>query len=312
MQVHYDIHDLPSFKNAVITAGTFDGVHTGHAQIITQLKNEAALVQGETVIISFYPHPRKIISGKEIFVLNTLDEKIALLSAKGIDHLVIVPFNEIFSEQSPEDYIKDFLVGKFHPRTIIIGYDHKFGKGRKGDYHLVEEYGKIYGFDVKEIEQHIINDVTISSTKIREALLAGELDTANNYLGYDYFFEGLIIEGNKLGRTIGYPTANLQIMDADKLIPGNGVYAVTCELIDENKNATPLLKGMMNIGLRPTVDGTKRTIEVNIFDFDEDIYGKTLRVYLKKYLRGEVKFNGLDALKTQLAKDKEMSLQHIT
>lgn len=312
MQVHYDIHDLPSFKNAVITAGTFDGVHTGHAQIITQLKNEAALVQGETVIISFYPHPRKIISGKEIFVLNTLDEKIALLSAKGIDHLVIVPFNEIFSEQSPEDYIKDFLVGKFHPRTIIIGYDHKFGKGRKGDYHLVEEYGKIYGFDVKEIEQHIINDVTISSTKIREALLAGELDTANNYLGYDYFFEGLIIEGNKLGRTIGYPTANLQIMDADKLIPGNGVYAVTCELIDENKDATPLLKGMMNIGLRPTVDGTKRTIEVNIFDFDEDIYGKTLRVYLKKYLRGEVKFNGLDALKTQLAKDKEMSLQHIT
>lgn len=312
MQVHYDIHDLPSFKNAVLTAGTFDGVHTGHAQIITQLKNEAALVQGETVIISFYPHPRKIISGKEIFVLNTLDEKISLLSAKGIDHLVIVPFNEIFSEQSPEDYIKDFLVGKFHPRTIIIGYDHKFGKGRKGDYHLVEEYGKIYGFDVKEIEQHIINDVTISSTNIREALLAGELDTANNYLGYDYFFEGLIIEGNKLGRTIGYPTANLQIMDADKLIPGNGVYAVTCELIDENKDATPLLKGMMNIGLRPTVDGTKRTIEVNIFDFDEDIYGKTLRVYLKKYLRGEVKFNGLDALKTQLAKDKEMSLQHIT
>lgn len=308
MQVHYDINNLPSFKNAVITAGTFDGVHTGHTRIIEQLKNEAAAIQGETVIITFYPHPRKIISGKEVFILNTPEEKIELLTAKGIDHLVVVPFNEVFSDQSPEAYISDFLVGKFHPRTIIIGYDHKFGKGRKGDYHLVEEYGKKYGFAVKEIEQHIIDNVTISSTKIREALLAADIDTAGKYLGYDYFFEGLITEGNKLGRTIGYPTANLQIKDADKLVPGNGVYAVTCTVLNENNKAGTLLQGMMNIGVRPTVDGTKRTIEVNIFNFNEDIYGKMLRVYIKKYLRGEVKFNGLDELKAQLAKDKEMSL----
>ena len=333
MQVHYDINNLPLFKNAVVTIGTFDGVHLGHQQIIAQLKNEAEVVNGETVIITFYPHPRKIISGQEIFILTTLNEKIELLSAKGIHHLVVVPFNEVFSEQSPEDYVKNFLVEKFHPHTVIIGYDHKFGKGRKGDYHLMEDYGKQFGFVVKEIAEQIINDVIISSTKIRDALLSANLDTANSYLGYDYFFEGLVVQGNKLGRTIGYPTANIGVMDTEKLIPGNGVYAVRVEIRNSkseilNSNTesisnhqffsthnpqptTNLLKGMMNIGLRPTVDGSKRVIEVNIFDFDEDIYRATIRIYLKKYLRGEVKFSGLDALKEQLEKDKEMSMDYL-
>lgn len=317
MHVHYNINNLPAFKNAVLTIGSFDGVHLGHRQIINQLKSEAALIGGETVIITFHPHPRKIVTDKKIFILNTLEEKIELLEAEAINHLVVVPFNEIFSEQSPEDYVSNFLVQKFHPHTIIIGYDHKFGKGRKGDYHLMEVYGKKDGFAVKEIPQHIINNITISSSKVREALVAADLETANNYLGYHYFFEGLVVEGNKLGRTIGYPTANLQVFDDDKLIPGNGVYAVKCEILNskfENatgqKSETRNYFGMMNIGLRPTINGTQRVIEVNIFDFDEDIYGKKIRVYLYKYLRSEIKFNGLDALKAQLAKDKEEAMPH--
>lgn len=336
MLVHYDINQLPVFKNAVITIGSFDGVHLGHLQIINQLKETAAAINGETVIITFHPHPRKVVSSKEFFILNTLEEKTELLAAAGINHLVIIPFTEIFSEQTAEQYIKNFLVETFHPHIIIIGYDHKFGKNRKGDYKLMEDYGKQFGFEVKEIPQHIINDVTISSTKIREALLSGSLETANECLGYNYFFEGEIVEGNKLGRTIGYPTANISIDNANKLIPANGVYAVKCEIRStkyevrnqdtekqsakyevqkkeqvENVHSNFVLRtsnfvaGMMNIGLRPTVDGTKRTIEVNLFDFDENIYGKILRIHLYKYLRPEIKFIGLDALKEQLAKDKE-------
>ncbi|CAA9483940.1 MAG: FMN adenylyltransferase / Riboflavin kinase [uncultured Segetibacter sp.] len=196
--------------------------------------------------------------------------------------------------------MENFLVKKFHPHTIIIGYDHKFGKNRMGDYHLLEKMGEEFNYAVKEIPEHVLNHVTISSTKIREALLKNDIDTANTYLGYKYFFEGKVVEGNKLGRTIGYPTANLVVEDEEKLVPGNGVFAVTITIGQEGA----LLKGMMNIGLRPTVNGTKRTIEVNIFKFDQDIYGQYMRVCVNAHLRGEVKFNGLDQLKDQLAKDK--------
>ena len=317
MKVYHDIQNLPQFRNAVITIGTFDGVHTGHQQIIAQLKQEAALINGETVIITFHPHPRKIVSSKALYILNTLSEKIELLEAKGIDHLVVVPFDDGFAQQSAEDYVKNFLFEKFHPHTVIIGYDHRFGKGRQGDYHSLEEYGKLLGFLVKEIPEHVLNNITVSSTRIRESLLNSDIATANNYLGYDYFFEGVIMEGNKLGRTIGFPTANIKVEEPEKLIPGNGVYAVSAAIgsqvsaIIENESSqltahsSQLLKGMMNIGVRPTVDGTRRMIEVNIFNFDEDIYGQTIRVYVRHYLRGEVKFNGLEALKEQLAKDKD-------
>lgn len=300
IQVHRDVEHLPKFTNAVVTIGTFDGVHLGHQQIIQQLKKEAAAIGGETVIITFHPHPRKVVSSTkgDIKLLNTLDEKIELLSKMEINHVVVVPFDTTFSVQTPEEYIANFLVEKFHPHTIIIGYDHKFGKNRAGDYHLLEDLGVTYNYVVKEIPQHILHEVAISSTRVREALVNNDVETANKLLGYKYFFEGKIIEGNKLGRTIGYPTANLQIED-DKLIPGNGVYAVEVK-IDKHVEQ---LKGMMNIGVRPTVDGTKRTIEVNIFDFNKDIYGKMMRVYLHHYLRGEVKFNGLEELKQQLAKD---------
>lgn len=306
MQVHRNIKDLPEFKNAVVTIGTFDGVHTGHQQIIAQLKQEATAINGETVIITFHPHPRKIVSTKHLYILNTLEEKIELLEVKGIDHLVVVPFDDRFAHQSAEEYVKLFLFEKFHPHTVIIGYDHRFGKGRQGDYHLLEDYGKELGFIVKEIPEHVLNNITVSSTRIREALLQSDIETANNYLGYNYFFEGTVVQGNKLGRTIGYPTANLRIEAEEKLIPGNGVYTVRVE-IQHLKDQ--LFGGMMNIGMRPTVNGTSRTIEVNIFDFDADIYGQTIRVYVKNHLRGEIKFSGLDALKEQLAKDKATAIK---
>jgi len=312
MKVYQELSTLPLFNKAVVTIGTFDGVHLGHKQIIQQLKETAEDIGGETVIITFHPHPRKVISSVpgDIKLLNTLNEKIALLNAAGIHHLVIVPFNHAFANQTAAEYIKDFLWKNFKPHTIIIGYDHRFGKGREGDYHLMDQYSMSLGFKVKEIPEQVLNEIIVSSTRIRESLLKSDIDTANKFLGYDYFFEGIVIEGNKLGRTIGYPTANLQIESEEKLIPGNGVYAVEVQIgnqesgIRSRESGVGSLKGMMNIGVRPTVDGKKRMIEVNIFDFDEDIYTQTLKVRVKHYIRGEVKFNGLDELKEQLLKDK--------
>ncbi|OQP54463.1 bifunctional riboflavin kinase/FAD synthetase [Niastella populi] len=327
MKVYFSTETIPAFKKAVVTIGTFDGVHTGHKSILGQLKREAARIDGETVIITFHPHPRKVIvTGQPaIHLINTIDEKIELLHKNGIDHLVVVPFTDDFSQQSPEAYIEQFLVQKFHPHTVIIGYDHRFGRNRKGDYKLLEVYSARLGFNLMEIPAHVINDNTVSSTRIREAVLHGNTDVANTLLGYDFFFEGTVIDGNKLGRTLGYPTANLRIENEEKLIPGNGIYAVELEIrsrrgeAEINKQRTdiyspvivnyPRLKGMMSIGIRPTIGGTDRVIEVNIFDFNEDIYGATVRVYIKKYLRSEVKFNGLEALVEQLGKDKEDTLR---
>ena len=218
---------------------------------------------------------------------------------------MIVPFTEAFSQLTAEQYIKEFLLEKFHPHTIIIGYDHRFGKGRLGDYHLLEEFSTREGFVLQEIPVHLLDAVSVSSTRIREAIGKADIATASQLLGYDFFFSGRVMEGKKLGRTIGYPTANLQVSDPEKLIPGDGVYAVEVEIHSEGHSAGAIRwKGMMNIGMRPTVNGTGRTIEVNIFDLNEDLYGRTLRVFLKKYLRGEQKFAGLDALKEQLARDK--------
>ena len=330
MQVHKDLSALPHFRNAVITIGTFDGVHAGHRKIIEQLKNEAEKTGGETVIITFHPHPRKIVREGQspVPILTTLNEKIDLLEIIGINHLVVIPFDEAFAVQSAEEYIQNFLYQKFHPHTIIIGYDHKFGRNRSGNYQLLEKYGKELGFVVKEIPEHILNEVTISSTKIREALLNHDVRTANHFLSYPYFFEGIVVKGKQLGRTIGYPTANIEIKDKEKLVPGNGIYVVEAQIVGyellanshqlsektkpvfhHTPKLTPqTLQGMMSIGLNPTVNGTQRTIEVNLFDFNQDIYGQTLRISLIQYLRDEEKFSGLDALKEQLAKDKEASL----
>ncbi len=311
MNVHKSLQDLPSFSNAVVTIGTFDGVHIGHQQIIQQLKATAATVKGETVIITFHPHPRSIVGsfGGSVSLLNTLEEKIELLEKAGINHLVVVPFTETFANQTAEEYCTNFLYHYFKPHTIIIGYDHRFGKNRSGDYTLLETMAQQLGFAVKEIDEQILNAVTVSSTKIRKALLEQDITTANTFLGYPYFFSGLVIKGNQLGRTIGFATANLLVKNEEKLIVANGVYAVTVNIkLPTNKtleiNSSSTFKGMMNIGTRPTVDGKIRSIEVHIFDFDSDIYGEALTIQLYQFIRGEVKFNGLVELTTQLKKDE--------
>jgi riboflavin kinase / FMN adenylyltransferase len=300
MKVYKDITSLPVFSNAVITTGSFDGVHNGHLQIITQLLEEAKKINGTPVLITFYPHPKQVVEMKEktLHILNTPEEKYTLLKENGIENIVVVPFNKAFAELTAEEYIENFLVEKFKPAIIVVGYDHRFGNNRLGNFELLKSKENVYKYTVKEIPEHIQKNVTISSTKIRTAMLAGDIETAATFLGYNYFFTGTVVVGNKIGRTIGYPTANLQIENDLKLIPANGVYAVDVTLNNRN------LKGMMNIGFRPTVEGKKRTIEVHIFDFDEDIYGEDLKIILKKPLRSEVKFAGLDELKLQLAKDK--------
>ena len=307
MNVHTNIDQLPVFKNAVITIGTFDGVHQGHKQIISQLVKEAHAINGTSVVITFDPHPKKIVGDtlNPVSLLNSPAEKYELLQKAGIGHIVVVPFTKEFAEQPAQSYIRDFLVAKFRPHTIIIGYDHRFGKDRAGDYHLLEAEALRFGYIVKEIPEHVLQDVTISSTRIRKALVSGDIDTANKFLGYEYFFSGIVTEGNKLGRTIGYPTANLSLTDTNKLIPANGVYAVKVWV----DGFSETFGGMMNIGTRPTVDGSKLVIEVNIFDFDEMIYGKKVTVMLLKKLREEVKFSGLEALKEQLGKDRKDALR---
>lgn len=324
MQVHRDIDSLPVFQNAVVTIGTFDGVHVGHRQIINRLKVEALKIKGESVIITFHPHPRKIISSAILGVrlINTLEEKIEVLSGLGIDHLVIVPFTDAFANQPAEEYIRNFLFEKFHPDTIIIGYDHRFGRERLGDYKLLEKVAPQFGFKIREIPKHILDEIAISSTNIREAVLHTDIEMANRLLGYTFFFEGEVVHGNKLGRQLGYPTANLKVQDPEKIIPGDGIYAVYVDIKRKfpvkNEESTEVnsipsenvqYKGMMSIGFRPTVDGKKRVIEVNVFDFNNDIYGKTMRVYVKKFLRAEVKFNTLEDLVKQIDQDKIDSLQ---
>ncbi|MGN6604145.1 MAG: bifunctional riboflavin kinase/FAD synthetase [Ginsengibacter sp.] len=321
MQVHRDINNLPSFENAAITIGTFDGVHTGHLQIIRQLKKEAQNNNGESVIITFDPHPRMVLNNKKdqppIKLLTTLAEKIELLAKQEIDHLVIVPFTIEFSNQSAEEYISHFLIQKFHPKTIIIGYDHRFGNNREGDYHLLEKYQSEFNYKVKEIPEQVLNDVTISSTKIRSALKEGDLQTARECLGYDYFFEGTVVDGNRLGREMGYPTANLHVENPNKLIPENGIYAVEVYIAKEPVTEDSLFipesfhKGMMSIGVRPTISDNRRTIEVNVFDFDKDIYGRTLRVIVKHYLRNEEKFSSIEELKYQISLDEKAAKNYL-
>ncbi len=303
MQVYTNVQELPKFKKAVVTIGTFDGVHLGHVKIIQQLLAEARAIGGTAVLITFFPHPKQVVrsSKNRLYILSTQEEKYQLLQKQGLEHIVVVPFDEAFAEQSAEQYIKDFLVAKFHPHTVIIGYDHRFGKGRQGNLALLQREASTYQYHVREIPEHVLENVIISSTKVRDALLDGDIKTAADFLGYDYSFSGTVIPGNKLGRTIGYPTANISINNENKLVPGNGVYAVDVELGQRS------FKGMMNIGNRPTVNGTNRVIEVNIFDFDEDIYENELTIRLRKYIRAERKFEGLEMLKSQLGKDKEIA-----
>lgn len=304
MQVHRSIEQLPKFRNSVVTIGTFDGVHRGHQKIIAELKQEAARVNGETIIITFHPHPRKIVQpDKPLQLINTLDEKIKLLRLAAIDHLVIVPFTPEFAELTADEYIENFLIRNFQPASVIIGYDHHFGKGRTGNYKLLEAKSAQFNYHLIEIPGQILNEITVSSTKIRNAIFSSDIAAANDLLGYSFFFEGIVVQGDQLGRTLGYPTANLQYTDDDKIHLGHGVYAVYAEVEGIPK------KGMMSIGTRPTLNKTEEKVEVNLFDFDRIIYGKTMKVTVEHFLRGQEKYPSLDAMVQQLHSDKEESLR---
>ncbi|MBU3715009.1 MAG: bifunctional riboflavin kinase/FAD synthetase [Ferruginibacter sp.] len=303
MEIYQNIETLPIFQNAVITIGTFDGVHLGHLKVIQQLTEEARKANGVSILITFYPHPKQIVGyeNKILYTLNSPEEKYMLLEKTGIEKLVVVPFDKSFSDLSAEEYISNFLVKKFNPKTIIIGYDHRFGKNRSGNYELLQKHSENYGYTVKEIPEHILKDITISSTAIRNALLNGEVKIANTYLGYNYFFSGKVIEGHKIGRTIKFPTANIEITDNHKLIPKNGVYVANVKIEGEDS----FLKGMMNIGTRPTFYDTERHIEVHLFDFNGDLYNKTLTVHIVDRIRDEMRFANADELKNQLEKDEK-------
>jgi len=301
MQVHRDLDHLPEFRNAIITIGTFDGVHAGHRFIIEQLQQAANACGGETVIVTFDPHPREVLLPKpnNIRLLTTLPEKIALLERAGIDHLVVVPFTKAFSEMAARSYLEDFLVARFQPHTIIIGYDHRFGHNREGGLELLEAEQQQYGFTLIEIPQQVVHDLTVSSTKIRKSLQEGGVQLANELLGYTYFLTGTVVHGDKMGRQLGYPTANLQLADERKLIPAEGIYAVKAQLSGHKE----WIPAVMSIGFRPTFNGTDLRLEVHIFDFNEDIYGQELTVHFVEYIRSNLKFDNVDALIVQMDKD---------
>ena len=306
MKIYNHIDEFEAIPNACVTIGTFDGVHIGHQKIISRLQEVATQHGGETVILTFFPHPRMILhpDDQNIKLISTLNEKAAKLAEHGIDHLIITPFTRDFSNLSPEEYIREILVNKIGIKQIVIGYDHRFGKDRKGGLEELQHFSADFTYMVEEIPEQDINDVAVSSTKIRNAILSGDVETANDFLGYPFQLSGKVIKGDQIGRTLGFPTANLFIEEAYKLIPSDGIYAVRLDIMNGNEPAEQVA-GMAYIGDRPTINGMSRNIEVNMFDFNKDIYGRMIRMQFLKYLRGDQKFNSLDELKEQLKRDKK-------
>ncbi len=324
MKIYHDILEFRPLQNAVVTIGTFDGVHLGHRKIISRLQELARQCDGETVILTFFPHPRMILHPEDqnLKLITTIAEKAKLLEELGIDHLIITPFSRDFSNLSAEEYIRKMLVDRIGTKKIVIGYDHRFGKDRSGGLKELQNFAPIYGYEVEEIPEQDVNEVAVSSSRIRNAVLNGETALANQFLGYAFFITGKVIRGDQIGRTLGYPTANLFIEESYKLVPADGIYAVSVagfelpvagadSLSASNQNlqlATrnrQLLKGMAYIGHRPTINGMTRNIEVNIFDFNQDIYNQTLQMSFHAFIRHDVKFAGLEELTEQLGRDKE-------
>lgn len=306
MQIFNSIFEFKTSKKTVLTLGTFDGVHIGHQKIIKKLIKEATILDCESTLLTFFPHPRMVLKQDvEIKLINTIKEKIALFEEQGLQNLIIHPFDATFSELLPEEFVKKILVDQLHLSKIIIGYDHKFGKNRSADINDLILFGEKYNFEVEQISVKELNEISISSTKIRAALLDSDIQLANKFLGYNYTLNGEIIEGNKIGRTINFKTANLKIDETYKLIPKNGVYLV--QSVIDNK----LYYGMMNIGNNPTVNGKIQSIEIHYFDFDNDIYSKKITVNILEFIREEIKFESLDELKNQLVKDKEFCLNYL-
>ncbi|HEV7232238.1 MAG TPA: bifunctional riboflavin kinase/FAD synthetase [Bacteroidia bacterium] len=305
MKVYTDVDSFKGIKAPVLTTGTFDGVHLGHRRIIHRLNELAAEIGGESTVLTFNPHPRLVLypDDNSLRLLSTLDEKISLLEEAGVQHLIILPFTKEFSRLSSLDYVRNIIVNRIGTRKLVIGYNHHFGRNREGSFEHLKEFGPLYGFDVEEIPAQDVDQVEVSSTKIRKALLEGDLETASAYLGRPYSFSGTVVTGKKLGRTLGYPTANIRIGDPLKLVPADGIYAVQVQC--EGKD----WMGMMSIGMNPTVEGTERTIEVNILNFDKDIYETQIGIRFVKRIRDEIRFAGLEELKQQLHADREETLR---
>ncbi|MBC7383834.1 MAG: bifunctional riboflavin kinase/FAD synthetase [Bacteroidia bacterium] len=314
MKVYHSLADFPKLDNAIVTQGTFDGVHAAHQVIIAQLKDLAKTTQSETVLITYDPHPRMVLYPDDhgLKLLSTLEEKIELLRDQCIDHLLILPFTREFSRLSSLQFIRDIIVKSIGTRFLVIGYNHRFGKNREGSFEHLKEYAPAYGFEVKEIAEQDIDEISVSSTRIREALTKGDVKLAARYLGRFYSLTGSVIHGKELGRTIGYPTANISVNDPHKLIPADGIYAVFVwvkNAVSETKKVR--YNGMLSIGNNPTVPGKGRSIEVNIFNFNGQIYNQILSIDFVDKLRDEVKFSSLEDLKMQLQKDELNALEMI-
>lgn len=305
MQIYKGLSAFPKLDAPVLTLGSFDGVHVGHQKILSRLVDAAKAINGQVVLLTFDPHPRKILfpSSNSVQLLSTLDEKIDLLSKYGVEHLVVQPFTRDFSMMEHDFFIRELLVKQIGVKKLVIGYDHQFGHNRSGSFKELELLAPSLGFEVEEIPEQDINESAVSSTRIRKALLEGNIVDANSLLGYDFSFTGTVVKGNQIGRTLGFPTANLLSHDPDKLVPANGVYAVIVEVHGSK------FKGVLSIGNRPTFDNGDRSIEVNIFDFNQDIYGEQCTLRFKNFIRPELKFNGVDELIVAMNDDKFKALE---
>ncbi len=306
MKIFTNLSNFKSTNKTFVTIGTFDGVHIGHQKVIKKLIKSAKKNKTTTVLLTFFPHPRMVLQKDlEIKLINTIDERKKLLDSLGLDILIIQEFSMEFARLSALDFVRNILVNALNISKLVIGYDHHFGKNREGNFEQLKEYGYTYNFKVNKISQKEISDITVSSTKIRNAIENGEIEKANSYLGYNFMLTGIVVEGKNLGEKIGFPTANLHIAEAYKLIPKTGAYIVQSNIGGKQ------VFGMMNIGFRPTVSGKNQTIEVHFFNFDTRIYGETIQIDILKFLREEQKFDSVEALKNQLAKDKKTSENYI-
>ncbi len=304
MRIYHDLDDFTRLPNAVVTSGTFDGVHVGHQKILSRLTEIAERTQGETVVITFWPHPRMVLyPDADLKLLNTFEEKSLLIKAQRIHHLLRIPFTKEFSQLSSENFITKILVEKIGTKKLVIGYDHHFGKNREGSFEQLKINGPKYGFDVEEIPRQEVDHTAVSSTKIRKALETADLETATHLLGRPYSITGRVVKGDKIGRSLGFPTANIEIDSTYKLKPADGIYAVAVH------HAHSAYSGMLYIGNRPTINGTQRVIEVNIFNFNKEIYGESLSIEFHQFIRGDITFNNLEELKAQLKKDEIMANQ---
>lgn len=316
MKIYRNLDEFKALDYAIVTIGTFDGVHVGHQKILNKLTELAKDNTGETVLLTFFPHPRLIINPDDdsLRLINDIEEKVERLALAGIDHLIITPFTRDFSNQNPEEYISDVLVNKIGCKKIVIGYDHHFGKDRKGTIKDLIHFSEIFDYTVDQIAEQDIEDVAVSSTRVRESLIKGDIITANKYLGYPFELTGTVIKGDQIGREIGFPTANLHVHESHKLIPAYGIYAVEVEIFPKTTEVVTgdyfepvperVAKGMCYIGTRPTVDGMNRKIEVNLLDFNDDLYTKTIRVKFLEFIRHDQWFESLELMQEQIKKDE--------